>query len=70
MKEKYRAKQFGSDRYSYGHKYYAYIDKGGHNHCFIYNSMVDDYFPVDEESLEELIDNKWTKMTKIEVEIW
>ncbi len=66
----YRAKEYGSETYIYGHKYIAYIDKGGHNHCVIHNYIVDEYIPVDECTLQEIIDNKWVKMKKLEIEIW
>jgi len=64
MKQKYRAKEIGSDTFIYGHGYIAY-----NNHCFIHNLTVQEHIPIDECSLEQLIDNKWVKVQIKRVEI-
>jgi hypothetical protein len=70
IEHSYRAKKFGEEDYVYGNEYIAYIDKGGHNHCFIYNLTVDENIPIDEWSLEEWNGDEWVKMKRLNVEIW
>jgi hypothetical protein len=69
----YRAKRFGEEEYVYGWEYYAYIDKGGHNQCFLYAGSYlepDSTIPIDEWTLQAFDGKKWIDRKHLEVEIW